>query len=180
MRSAMTKRFIKKIFPLLAILLLAPWPAAYAYSYNSEMTGQGVVQIEVAEASVAPSATVFGRGIGGVTPGDLFYIDTEDYPADIMVALHLTNTQALSHCYRYMTLKVEVYIQTDTNEWVKATWWDGGPIPDTYITLFNGQVSFVLPGYAKYKVTIDGGCFYCITTNTDGGSVSPQFYLSVD
>jgi len=44
----------------------------------------------------------------------------------------------------------------------------------------NGQVSFILPGYAKYKVAIDSGCFYCTNANADGSSLSPQFYLEVN
>ena len=174
----MTNRRIKKIFPLLAILLLVPWPIAYAH--DNEAAAQGTAQIQVAESPAAPSATAFGRGIGGVTPGDLFYIDSTGSTADIMVSLHLTNTQQLIHCYRYMTLEVGVYVQTDANKWEKATLWDGDPIPDTYITMRNGQVSFKLRGYEKYKVAIDTGCFYCITTNTERGSISPQFYLTVE
>ncbi|GAF75441.1 unnamed protein product, partial [marine sediment metagenome] len=48
------------------------------------------------------------------------------------------------------------------------------------ITMRNGQVSFNLTGLAEYKVTIDGGSFYCSTANTDSGSLSPQFYLEVN
>ena len=38
---------------------------------------------------------------------------------------------------------------------------NGEPLADTYITMLNGKVNFTLPGYAKYKITIDKGCFYC-------------------
>ena len=175
----MTRRFIRKIFPLLAILLLAPWPVAYAY--DNEAATQGTVQIQVAEPRAAPSWSVFGRAIGGVTtPGDLFYIDTTNNSADILVTLYLTNSQELIHCYRYITLKVGVYIQTNATEWEKAADGNGELIPDTYIALHNGQVSFTLPGCAKYKVAIDSGCFYCVNANTDKGSVSPTFYLTVN
>lgn len=162
----------------MAILFLAPWPVAYAYDDGA--AAPGLVQIQVAEYSTAPSATAFGMAIGGVTPGDLFYIDAGDYPADIVITLHITNTQQLIHCYRYMTLKVGLYIQAGDGKWQGATLSDGSPIPDTYITLRNGQVSFTLAGYTEYKVAIDGGCFYCFGTNTDIESMSPQFYLTVD
>jgi len=175
----MSDTFIKKIFPLVAISLLIPWPVAYAHSYQSDMTGESAVQIEVAPASDAPRWSAFGGAIGGVTnPGDLFYINAINCPADILINLRLTNTNELIHCYRYMTLKVGTYVQTDASDWTKAAFGGGKTVPDTYITLRNGQVNFTLPGCARYRVTIDNGCFYCITTNSDGGSVSPRFYLS--
>jgi len=167
-------RFFKEIFIVLSVLLLAPWPAAFAYDISNGEIDAGMPRIEVAEASAKPTMTVFGRYIGGVEAGDLFYIDATDNPADIQVILHITNTSELIHNYRYLTLKVGVYTQTSADQWGKVS------IPDTFITLRNGQVSFTLSGYANYKVTIDGGCFNCITTNADGGSVSPQFFLEVD
>jgi len=176
--SVTTRRTGRLLFPLIAVLLLAPWPIAYAYDNGPAQ--QDAVRIEVAEASAAPSWQVFGRAIGGLTPGDLFYVDAASNPSDITVNLCLTNAYELIHCYRYLTLKVGVYVETSAGEWGKASGQDGQPIPDTYITLQNGQVIFFLTGYAKYKVTIDDGCFYCTTTNADGGSISPQFYLTAE
>jgi hypothetical protein len=57
---------------------------------------------------------------------------------------------------------------------------DSEPIPDTFITLRDAKVSFTLPGYAKYKITLDSGSFYCTNTNGGRDSLSPQFYLTVD
>jgi len=179
-QTRMRNKWIKRFFPLIVLLLLAPWPVAYAHAYDDDMAGQDAVQIEVAEASAAPSWTAFGKAIGGVTPGDLFHIDTTDNPADIQVALYITNAHELIGCYRNLILKVGVYAESDTGEWEKASMGNGEPVPETIITMRNGQVSFTLPGLAKYKVTIDGGNFYCTTANTDSGSLSPQFYLEVD
>lgn len=177
----MTSKFTKKSFPLLAILLLAPWPVAYAHNYNGNITRQDAVQIEVAEASAMPSWSTFGRAIGGIdTPGDLFYVNAAENPADIVVTLYLTNAQELIRCYSYLILKVGVYVQSSTDQWQKASGGNGEPIPNTFITLRNGRVSFTVPGHAKYKVTIDSGCFYCTRTDADRGSVSPQFYLTAD
>jgi len=176
----MTKKFTKKIFPLLALLLLAPWPVAYAHTYNDDMAGQDAVRIEVAEPSLAPSWTAFGKAIGGVTPGDLFYIDAADNPTDIVVTLYITNAQELIGCYRYLILKVGVYVESNAGQWDKAPMANGGLIPDTFITMRDARVSFTLPGYTKYKATIDSGSFYCTNTEADGGSLSPQFYLTVD
>ena len=172
----MRKKFI---FPLLALFLLTPWPVAYAY--DNALAAQQPIQIEAAETSAAPSWNAFGRAIGGVTtPGDLFYIDTINNPADTSVTLYLTNTEELSHYYRYLTLNVGVYVQTGADQWEKATTGNGELIPDTYITMQNGAVSFTLPGYAEYKITIDSGCFYCFRNASDGSSISPKFYLTAE
>ena len=169
----------KLILPLLAILLLTPWPVAYAYDVSDGKVGHETVMVQAAEPSAAPSWNAFGGAIGGVTtPGDLFYIDATNSPADIVVTLYLTNTQELARCYRYLILKVGIYVQSGEGQWEKALG-DRGPIgPEIYITLLNGQVNCTLPGCAKYKVTIDNGCFYCLGTSADGGSISPQFYLT--
>lgn len=173
--------FIKKMFPLLAVLLLAPWPVAFAHDVSDGVIGQETVRIEVAEASAAPTWTAFRRAIGGVsTPGDLFYIDATNDTADIQVTLYLTNAQELSYCYRYLILKVGVYVEGNAGQWEKTSMGNGQPIPDTFITLRDARVSFTLPGYAKYKITIDSGSFYCTNADVDGGSLSPQFYLTVD
>ena len=79
-----------------------------------------------------------------------------------------------------MILKVQIYVESNGGEWKKASQCDGKPVPDTFITLRNGLVSFHLEGLAKYKVAIDSGSFYCIGTEVDGGSVSPEFYLTAD
>lgn len=168
----------KLIFALLATLLLTPWPVAYAH--ENDMLSQGAVQINAAAASAAPSWSAFGKAIGGVNPGDLFYVDTMNSPADILLTLNITNADELVAHYRYMTLKVGVYVQTGTDQWQEATADNGELIPDTYITMRNGNVSFSLPGYAQYKVTIDRGCFYCFSADDDKDSMSPQFYLTAE
>ena len=160
-------------------LLLILMPVSYAYS--NDMGARQMIHVEVAEPSVAPSWTVFGRAIGGVTtPGDLFYIDATGNATDLQVTLHLTNANQLIHCYRYLVLKVGVYAEGEVNQWQKASGWNDEPIHDAYITLRNGQARFALPGEAKYKVTIDDGCFYCFGTNAEGGSASPQFCLTTE
>ncbi len=169
----MKNKWIKRFFPIFALLLLAPWPVAYAHTYDDGMAGQDGVRIEVAEASAKPTWTAFGKAIGGVTPGDLFYVDATDNPADIQVTLYITNAQELISCYRYLILRVGIHAESDTGEWEKAS-------TDTFITMRNGQVSFTLPGYAEYKVTIDGGSYYCTTSNSDSGSLSPHYYLEVN
>jgi len=169
----MRNKWIKRFFPLIVLLLLAPWPIAYAHDVSDGVVGEETVRIEVAEASAQPTWTAFGKAIGGVTSGDLFYIDATDNPADIQVTLYITNANELIGCYRNLILEVGVYAESDTGEWEKAS-------TETFITMRKGRVSFTLPGYAEYKVTIDGGSFYYTTANRDSSSLSPQFYLEVD
>ncbi len=176
----MRNSWIKRIFPLLAVSLLTPWPVAYAYDFTNGVTDHHGVQIEVAETSAAPTWSAFGGAIGGVTPGDLFYIDATDNPLDTRVNLYITNADELIHCYRYLILKVGVYTESNGGQWEKATRANGEPFPDTFITMRDAQVSFTLPGLVRYKITIDSGSFYCTTTNPGKGNLSPQFYLTVD
>ncbi len=166
-------------FIVLAILLLTPWPVAYAYN-NNAMASQGPVLIEAAPSSVAPHMQVFGKAIGGVTAGDLFYVDSANSTADIPVTLYITNTDELIHYYRYLTLRVNVYVQTGAEQWERVA--DNGEefIPETYITMQNGQVSFTLPGYARYKVAIDGGCFYNFSVPDDKDKIMPRFHLTAE
>ena len=176
----MRNRFTKFIFPLIAVLILAPWPVAYAYNYDDVQAGRGTVRIEVAEPSAAPSGNVFRRSVGSITPGDLFYIDATANTADIIVTLHLTNTEELYHSYRYLTLEVGVYVENYSGKWERARGYDGEPVPETFISLQTGYASFVLGGRDRYKITVDGGSLYCLNSNANRGSLSPNFYLTVD
>ncbi len=168
---------LKLIFLALAVLTLAPWPVAYAYDANKFGRGREAAYIEVAEASNTPTYNVFARAIGGVKPGDLFYVNAAGNPADIVVSLYLTNAAELVRSYNYLILKVSVYVEDGARGWRKAVWWDGTPIPEAYITMVDAQAQFNLTGDARYKVALDGGSFYCTDTR---GSVAPQFYLKVD
>ncbi len=175
----MRNRVIKLIFPVIAVLLLAPWPVAYAYSYEGNFTGSGAIQIEAAEPSAAPSARAFGRSVSSITPGDLFYIDSTDSPADFLAALHLTNADEMARSYRYLVLNVGTYVEDDAGEGAQVSSYGGQPAQETFLTLLNGSVSFSLRGYARYKIAVDGGNFYW-ATNVGGGVTSPRFYLTVD
>ncbi len=176
----MTKKLFRRIFPLIAFLLLVPCPIAYAYSYSSDTVTQNGIQISAAEVSAAPTWTAVEKTIGGVTPGDIFFIDATDSGADIQATLHFTNTSELVNSYRYLILKVGLYVDNGNGEWEPAYGADGKLAPDTFISLRTGYAGFTLPGYAKYKVTIDSGSSYCTSADIDGGSTSPQFYLTVN
>ena len=176
----MRNRITKLIFPFIAILLLAPWPIAYAYTYEGEMTSQGAVRVEAADASVAPSAIAFGRSVGSVTPGDLFYINAIDSASDFSVTIHMTNAGELSQCYRYFVVELVAYVQDETGSWVRTTAYDNQDFNAVCLDMKNGNVSFSLPGCARYKLAVEGGSFYCMAISADGGSLAPNFYLTVD
>ena len=170
----------RSILLLPAILLLTPWLASYAYGVGDDTPIHETVRVEAAEPSTSPSATFFGKAIGGITPGDLFYIDAPDNSHDITVTLYLTNAHELTHYLRYLILKVGIYSESSDGSWQMASSWNGKLLPDTYITLRNSPVSLTLAGYAKYKVTIDAGSFYCTAANSGENAALPQFYLTVE
>jgi hypothetical protein len=166
----------KLLFPVIAALLLAPWPVAYAY--DKAMAVNIPVTIEAADPSTAPKINAFGNAIGGVTPGDLFYIDTADSTGDMLFTLYITNTDELVHYYRYITLNIGIYVQADIDQWEKVNTGDGEIPPETYITMQSGTLSFTLPGYAKYKITIEKGCFYSYGADSNKSIPVPKFYLA--
>lgn len=171
----MRNKWIRRLFPIFALLLLLPWPIAYTY----DIASQKAIRIEIAEPSVTPSFTAFGKAIGGLKPGDLFYIDATSRPADIITTLYIINAQDLTGHYIFMNLKVGVYVESN-GKWEKASSSNGEVIPETILSMRNGQLSFLLPGYAQYKITIDGGCFYCHNADPNRDGLSPQFYLEVN
>lgn len=172
----MRNKWLKRLFPYFAFLLLIPWPIAYAFD---DAGGQDGIQIEIADESAKPALTVFGKAIGSVESGELFYIDASGNSADIVATLYLTNPQELIKHYSYLILKVGVYVQTD-GEWEKAIGSDGSLISGAVLSMKNGQVSFALPGYANYMVGIDSGALYCTNAGTNGSSLSPQFFLEAN
>lgn len=173
----MRNKWIKRIFPLIAIVLLLPWPVAYTADVAGG-TNEDKVRIEIAEETL-PNFTAWGKAIGSVPAGDLFYIDATNDTADKVVILYLSNVDELINHYTFMNLKVGVYIDRD-GEWEPACGSDGKLIPETMLSMRNGQVSFLLSGFAKYKISINGGAFYCTNANSDDGGLSPQLYLEVN
>jgi len=166
----------KLLFPIIAALLLAPWPVAYAYDNAS--AGNISTIIEVAEVSATPQLNGFGNAIGNVTRGDLFLIDTSGMTGDTLFTLSITNADELIHSYRYMTLNIGIYVQVETDQWKKLNTGSGEMLPETYITMQSGTVSFSLPGGAKYKIGIDKGCFYAYGAKSDINIPAPNFYLT--
>lgn len=163
-------------FLLVAVILLIPCGVAYAYD-GVEATDNSMT-IEPADLASAPHINVFGNAIGGVEAGDLFQIDVSGTTVDTPFTLYITNVDELIHSYRYMNLNIGIYVQTDIDRWEKMTAIAGEPFPDMYITMQNGLVSFTLPGNAKYKITIEKGCFYSYGITPEKSVAIPSFYLT--
>ena len=171
------KKLAKWIFPLICLSLLLPWPVAYAADVAGG-TNNDEVRIEIAED--LPEFTAWGRAVGSVPAGDLFYIDATSDTADKVVTLYLSNVDELISHYTFMNLKVGVYVDSN-GEWEPAFGSNGKPLPEIMmLSMRNGQVSFLLPGFAKYKVSVNGGAFYCINPNDEDGGLSPQLFLEVN
>jgi len=170
----------KLLFITLILILLCPWPVAYAHEHSMAGTQPGGVTVTSAGSADKPTLEVVGGGIGGLSPGHLFYIDSVDCGADVSAALHLTNSDELVKYFRYVILKVGVWKQAADGEWQRARLSSGEVVPDTYLSMQNGMVTYRLPGYARYRISIDGGCNYSLGAVAGGSPVSPSFYLGVE
>jgi len=157
------------------LLFLGPQLTSLAYGESTGDSGQAGIQVEAAESPTTPEITIFGKAIGGVTPGDLFYVDATGSSCDILISLYITNADVLISHLRYLNLKVAVYYEDENGQWSKTPLRDSYLPADTYLTLHNSPVNITLPGYARYKIAIDSGCYYCINAGTGGDNISPQF-----
>jgi hypothetical protein len=166
----------KLLFTFIITLLLFPWTVAYAYDSTAASTGRG--EITSADAASLPKFNVYGNAVGSVNPGDIFTIDNTGKDAGTAFTLYLANADELVHNFRYMTLNIGIYVRDDTGAWV------GVPAYENFqgicLTMQNGSVSFTLAGNAKYKVTIEKGCFYCFGTSGKRTFALPEFYLAAN
>jgi hypothetical protein len=127
---------------------------------------------------VAPDWEPIVEQPGAISAGDVFYIDCTSYTGDVLVTLHLTNASELSRDYSYLDMQVNVWEGT-SEAWDQATEADNSTIGTVYLTIINGETTFILHGDTEYCISIDGGTYYCIDTDAAGGSTSPDFYLDV-
>jgi hypothetical protein len=164
------------ILVIIIALFFLPRLTSIAYGQTNGGNSKQSVRITAADPSAAPSAVFYGKAIGSVTPGDLFYIDAADTPADITLSLYITNTDELIHYLRYLTLKVAVYVADGSGQWTVPQI-DGNEHQEIYVTLQNSPAIFTLPGGARYKVSIASGCFYCLSAGNAGNKIIPRFYL---
>ena len=170
------RKIVTFILIIITVLFFIPRLSSIAYGQANGDDGKQAIQVAAADQSTAPSAEFYGKAIGSVTAGDLFYVDTAGSPADITLSLYITNTGELTHYLRYLTLQVAVYVEDTHGQWIKPQV-SGEEYPEIYLTLQNSPVTFTLPGGPRYKVTIDSGCFYCLSAGNAGDNITPRFYL---
>ncbi len=166
----------KLIFTIITALLLIPWTVAYAY--DDAAAANGPVTITSPKPESLPRFNAYGHAIGGVTPGDIFLIDSSGSNINSIYTLYITNTDELTHYFRYMTLNIGIYVETAPDEWEKVSSFQGEGNQETYLTMQNGMISFILEGGARYKITIDKGCFYCYGIDAESVPTLPEFYLT--
>ena len=164
---------------LIAALLLAPWPIVYAY--DGVNADSNISDIQAADSANGPQLAAYGNAVGHVNPGDLFYVDMTGKQGDVNYQLIIANADELVHAYRFMNLKIGIFVQGEDNaHWTRLAANNGDQLPDIYITMFGGKVDFNLPGGAKYKIVVDTGCFYCYGVKEGTTATSPTFYLSAE
>ncbi len=166
---------MKKALFIITILVLLLIPCGAAYAYDGAAADESPITIEPADPALAPNIEVFGNAIGEVEAGDLFYIDVSGTTVDTPFTLYITNVDELVHGYRYMNINVGIYVQTGTDSWDKLS---VTACPEMYLTMQNGLVNFTLPGNAKYKVTIEKGCYRSYHITPGKNIAIPSFYLT--
>ena len=154
------------------------WLTSAVFGQTNSDTGQTDIQVTAAPPEALPSIDFIGNAIGGVKAGDLFYVDTTDSPLDMSLELYITNPDELIHYLRYLILKVAVYVEDTDGQWQLITSQNGTALPDTYITLQNSPVRFILPGAAYYKVTIESGSYHSFPFRHGNDEIAPSFYLT--
>ena len=162
-------------FILIAAFMLAPWPVVYAY--DSVNADSEAMMIQTADTASAPQLSAYGGAIGSVTAGDLFEVDMTGSTEDMIFRLLITNADELIPNYRFMNLKVGIYVQTTDGGWEELTMRGEGEQRPIYISMQGGAAEFTLPGGANYKITIDKGCFYCYGIEKGTKGSVPVFYL---
>jgi len=118
---------------------------------------------------------------GGITAGDVYYVDTatKGYAGDIRVTIYLTNAGLLAQDYTYLNMKINVWTGTGAT-WTQATLVSDSSDATDYLTLDKGVATFILAGNANYCISIDGGDYFCVHTTADSThSMSPDFYMDV-
>lgn len=162
--------------------------ADYTYNYISEASSTDEPQITVSDLSSRVPMTVFGNTIGTVEPTDLFRIDATQSTNKINATLYLVNTPELSEHFSYLIFNITVYVKSsgDIGNGVSEESSKEGDAEvfepyasDLLVTMHEAALRVTLDGQAIYKVSIDGGSYYCIKGATEEGFPDPLFHLSV-
>jgi hypothetical protein len=174
------KKTLKIILAIVITLLATAWAVPAVYGQDNDNASQAGITVQATPPPATPAVVFYGNAIGTVNTNDLFLIDAINTPMDINIELYITNSDDLIHYLRYLILKVVVYIEDSNGQWQLVTEQNGLTLPDTYITLQNGQVTFTLRGQAHYKVAIESGTYHALPTQANVTKDAPQFYLNAE
>lgn len=151
-------------------------------------------QVNVKMLSSEATGEAVGTGNGSDT---VFLLDNAPVaPTTLVVKVDsVTQTETTDYTVNYKTGTITFTSAPGNTLAITAGYWYNDPtsgttykqtptasgldIEDTFLTLANGSVSFVVvgdSGGAKYKVTVDDGSFYCISTS---GTLGPTYFLAV-
>lgn len=173
---------------LITLYLTNPDQLIDSYTYFT-------TQVNVKTLSSQVVAEAVGTGNASTT---VFYLDNAPVnPTTLIVYLAgVAKTEGTDYTVNYVTGTITFTVAPGNTVAVTADYWyynaasgtaykqaataNGTDITDTYLTLSNGYVSFVVAGDSggvKYRLTIDDGSFYCISTS---GTLSPSYFLKAD
>ncbi len=172
----------KIILIALLVTVITSWITTVAYGHENasatlDATIDEGISVEPAPVAEAPNAHVYRNYIGGINPGNLFYINAADVRQDMAITVSLTNADRLIHCFNYLNLEIGVYFEVTPGQWEKALLPDGQTFPRIYLTMNNGSVSFYLPGANRYKVTLESGSYKSHAGGSDIEDITPDFFL---
>ena len=171
---------------LVTLYLTNPDQMVSSYTYLTP-------QVNIKALASQATGEAVGMGNGTVT---VFYLDNAPVaPTTLIVKVDgATKAETTDYSVNYKTGMITFVVAPGNALAITADYWyynaasgtdykqaatsSGTDISDAYLTLLNGFVSFVIAGDTggtKYRVTIDGGAFYCISTS---GTLSPAYYLT--
>ena len=161
------------------IIALALIPCGVAFAHNNVQAADASSSIVAADPASVPNIHIFGNARGSISSGDLFIVDNSGATKDGVFRLLLANIDELARNYSYMSFNIGLYVQSNnTTTWEKMTTFTGSSIPQLYITMEGGELSFTLPGLAKYRVTVESGSYHSFSIAPGQKVAIPQFSLS--
>jgi hypothetical protein len=177
----------RQVFFILS-LIIAIAGTAVSYATTSETTGITVLAGSSSSVLAAshnettpdiadgnnygdnPSWSPVANSTGSIGAGDLYIINLPT-GEDRRLTLYLNNPEKLSKAYSYLNMNITVY---EANDNANPTSWLNPK--NAYLSLTNGYISFDLTGGKKYSISVDGGSFYCMTTDE---TLAPSFFAEL-
>jgi hypothetical protein len=178
MKLAYARKVLQFILIVVAILLLPSKLTPIAYGKITDAIEQDKAHIEAAGPTTILNMDFWENAHGSIIPGDLFFIDAVDEPGNTVVNLYITNTDELTHYFKYLILKISVYSQNYDGQWSQVK--VDGKHTDSYITLRSNPMQFVIPGNSRYKIRVDSGSFYSLPAGENSNITAPHFYLTAE